>query len=156
MTNLTDGTRCLSGNQDLLSTDSLSDLFLLLCYFYRIKGYATFLYFDKSQFLVVSEQNTSGWLVPLTEVVVQRCSVKKMFLEILQNIHRKTSVPECFPLNFAEFQRTFFLTEHLRWLLLQLVPHQVNGVPWNMSKNIFFHVFNVPNYSAVVEQMTQL
>ena len=156
MTNLTDGTRCLSGNQALLSTDSLSDLFLLLCYFYRIKGYATFLYFDKSQFLVVSEQNTSGWLVPLTEVVVQRCSVKKMFLEILQNIHRKTSVPECFPLNFAEFQRTFFLTEHLRWLLLQLVPHQVNGVPWNMSKNIFFHVFNVPNYSAVVEQMTQL
>ena len=51
----------------------------------------------------------------------------------------------CFPVNFAKFLRTPFLTEHLRWLLLHLVPHQVNGVPWNMRKNIFFHLLNVHN-----------
>ena len=28
----------------------------------------------------------------------------------------------CFPVNFAKFQRTHFVTDHLRWLLLQ--PYQ--------------------------------
>ena len=49
----------------------------------------------------------------------QRCSVKKVFLEI-RKIHRKTPVPEsatllkkrlwrrCFPVNFAKFLRTPF------------------------------------------------
>ena len=27
---------------------------------------------------------------------------------------------KCFPVNFAKFQRTPFLTEHLRWLLLRV------------------------------------
>ena len=53
----------------------------------------------------------------------------EVFLEISQ-IHRKTPVPEsllkkrlwprCFPVNFAKFQRTPFVTEHFRWLLLSL------------------------------------
>ena len=53
----------------------------------------------------------------------------EVFLEISQ-IHRKTPVPKsllkkrlwprCFPVNFAKFQRTPFVTEHLRWLLLSL------------------------------------
>ena len=66
-------------------------------------------------------------------------SVKKVFLEF-RKIHRKTPVPEslfnkvaglrpatllkkrlwhrCFPVNFAKFLRTPFLTKHLQWLLL--------------------------------------
>ena len=39
------------------------------------------------------------------EAVVQRCSVKKVFLEISQNW--------CFPVNFVKFIRTPFYKEHL-------------------------------------------
>ena len=66
----------------------------------------------------------------LTEAVVQRCSVKKMFSEF-RKIEWKTTVPEtllqksfwhrCFPVSFAKFLRTPFFTEHLRRLFLQLV-----------------------------------
>ena len=69
------------------------------------------------------------------------CSVKKIFLEILQNSQKSTCASlffnkfvglrpatllkkrlwhRCFPVNFAKFLRTTFLTEHLRWLLLYL------------------------------------
>ena len=78
-----------------------------------------------------------------TEAVARRCSVKMVFLEISQNSQENTcarvsfliklqAVPglrpatllkkrlrhRCFPVNFAKFLRTPFLTEHLRWLLL--------------------------------------
>ena len=60
-------------------------------------------------------------MVDMTEAVVQRCSVKKVFLEISQN-SQETPVPEaaraillkkrlwhkCFPVNFAKFLRTPF------------------------------------------------
>ena len=73
------------------------------------------------------------------EAVVQRCSVKKVFLEILQNPQENTcarvsfliklhAAPttslkkrlshRCFPVNFVKFLRTPFLIEHLWWLLL--------------------------------------
>ena len=73
------------------------------------------------------------------EAVVRRCSVRKMFLEILQNskeitcarvsyliklrpatLLRKRLWHRCFPLNFAKFLRTPFIIEHLWWLLLLL------------------------------------
>ena len=71
-----------------------------------------------------------------SEAVVQRCSVKKMFLEILQNslekictrvsllIKLQTLDLRCFPVNFAKFLRTPFLTEHRRWLnvILKIEP----------------------------------
>ena len=75
-----------------------------------------------------------------SEAVAQRCSVKKMFLEILQNskenscdrvfflnkvaglgpatLLKKRLWHRCFPMNFAKFLRTPCFTEHLRWLLL--------------------------------------
>ena len=34
----------------------------------------------------------------------------------------------CFPVNFAKFLRTPFLTEHLRWLLLSFDPEFVSSV----------------------------
>ena len=71
------------------------------------------------------------------EAVFRRCSVKKLFLEILQNSQEKTCARDpfliklqastllekslwhrCFPVNFAKFLRTPSFTEHLRWLLL--------------------------------------
>ena len=77
-----------------------------------------------------------------TEAVAHNCSVKKAFLEISQNSLEKTSTrvsfliklqasdiqffkkdlwQRSFPVNFAKFLRTTFLTEHLRWLLLYLL-----------------------------------
>ena len=43
-----------------------------------------------------------------SEAVVQRCSVKKVLLEISQN---------CFPVMFVKFLRTPFFTENLCWVL---------------------------------------
>ena len=45
-----------------------------------------------------------------------------MFLQILQNSQKNTSARVSFFIkcNFAEFLRTTFFTEHLRWLLLQI------------------------------------
>ena len=60
----------------------------------------------------------------LLEAIAQRFSVKSVFLEISQNSQENTSARKkrlwhrCFPVNFAKFLRTHFLTEHLRWLLL--------------------------------------
>ena len=77
-----------------------------------------------------------------TEAVSQRCSINKVFLEISQEPQENTCARvsffnkvaslrfatllkkrlwhRCFPLNFAKFLRTSFLTEHLRWLLLNI------------------------------------
>ena len=76
------------------------------------------------------------------EAVVQRCSIKKVFLKISQNSQENTCARvsfliksqtlglrpatvlkkrlwyRCFPVNFAEFLRTPFSIEHLRWLIL--------------------------------------
>ena len=59
----------------------------------------------------------------LVEAVVQRCSVKKVFLEISQNSQENTCGRvsfltkriwnKCFPVNFMKFPRTLFFTEHL-------------------------------------------
>ena len=70
--------------------------------------------------------------VVATKTVTQSCSVRKVFLKILQNSQESTctrasflimlqaSGPwrKCFPVNFAKFSRTPFCTEHLRWLSL--------------------------------------
>ena len=78
-------------------------------------------------------------LVLSSEAVARRCSVKKVFLEISQNSEENTCARvsfliklqarpatllkkrlwhRCFPLKFATFLRTPFLTEHLQWPLL--------------------------------------
>ena len=79
------------------------------------------------------------------EVVVPRCSVKKAFLEISQNSQenacarvsflKKRLWHRCFPVNFAKFLRTTFLTEHPRWLLLNQIKFNVQIIqkPVNWS-----------------------
>ena len=67
------------------------------------------------------------------EDVVERCSIKKAFLEISQNSQENTcarvsyfeiKIPSTqkhrrFPANFVKFLRTPFYIEHLWWLLLK-------------------------------------
>ena len=64
----------------------------------------------------------------VSEVLIRRCSVKMVFLEISQNSQENTCARvsflkkilwhRCFPVNFSKFIRTPFLRDHLRWLLL--------------------------------------
>ena len=77
-----------------------------------------------------------------TKTVAHRCFVKKQFLEISQNSQESTCVRisflinlqerdlkpttllrkrvwhRCYPVNFAKFLRTSFLTEHLCWMII--------------------------------------
>ena len=99
-------------------------------------------------------------LFSYSEAVVQRCSVKKVFLEIAQNSQENTCARDffliklkacnfikkslwhrCFPVNFAKFLRTPFLTEHLRWLfqpilsfmyalIIKQMHNQVHNLRW--------------------------
>ena len=71
----------------------------------------------------------------MLEAVSQMCSVKKMFSEILQNSQENTC-SSCFPVNFTKFPRTPFLTEHLRWLLLECQG----------SYRSYFSLFVLSNY----------
>ena len=54
------------------------------------------------------------------EAVIRRCSVKKVFIKISQNSQENTCarVSLLITLQVSKFLRTYFLTEHLRWLLL--------------------------------------
>ena len=72
----------------------------------------------------------------------------------------------CFPMNFAKFLRTSFLTEHLRWLLLNLRPIYPEGLFYFciyqtkanfMVKNVY-HPFIVQTtqYSFIFCQMFPL
>ena len=92
------------------------------------------------------------WLCPW-EAVIQKCSVKKVLLEISQNLQENTCVRvcnfikrfwhRCFPVNFAKFLITPFLTEHLQWPLLMYLLFWC-GIrtltifcPWKRIKNIY-------------------
>ena len=57
------------------------------------------------------------YLMYTSEAVVRRCSVQKSFLKISKS-SQENAWHRCFPVNFAKFLRTFFLTEHIRWLFL--------------------------------------
>ena len=105
------------------------------------------LYIETSKLCLIFEKFFPGKVLYLsmlkqcTEAFAQRFSFKKVFLEILKNSHENTSVrvsflmklqvkannfikketDTFFPVNFGNILRTSFLTEHLRWLLLDLI-----------------------------------
>ena len=54
------------------------------------------------------------------EAVAQRCSVKKVFLEISQNSQENTCARVSFLIKLQAWPATF-LTEHLWWLLLRIL-----------------------------------
>ena len=92
-----------------------------------------------------------------SEAVARRCSVKKVFLEILQNLQENTRVRtsllikllkkkpwhRCFPVNLAKFVRTPFLIEHLRWLLLLFVIYLFNNDSFKSTFFMLNMAFNV-------------
>ena len=106
----------------------------------------------------MDDRDFSKTTLQFTEAVAQRCSVKKVFLEISQNSQENTCARvsllivaglrsatllkkrlwrRCFPVNFAKFLRTPFLTEHLPWLLRNLN----NILPEILSVYRYTHFF---------------
>ena len=77
-----------------------------------------------------------------TEAVVQRCSVKKVFLEILlfrlrpATLLKKRLWHRCLPVNFTKFLWTPFFTKHHRWLLLHLL--RITPIIWYRICNFIF------------------
>ena len=82
------------------------------------------------------------------QVIIQRCSVKKVFLKISQNSQEdictrvsvlKSCRPKkrlwhrCFPMKFANFLRTPIFIKYLWWLLLE-----VDSKSSLTSKDLFF------------------
>ena len=61
---------------------------------------------------------------PLSEAVARRCSVKKVFLEISQNLHKNTCAGVSILIKLQA--EATFLTEHLRWLLLHFADSDFN------------------------------
>ena len=77
---------------------------------------------------------------PFSEIVVQRCSLKKVFLKILQNSQENTCA-RIFFLMKLKFSRTPFFIEHLRWLLLHFFPmffRSVSRTQWNIEDGAFY------------------
>ena len=112
-------------------------------------------------------------LILTSEAVVQRCSVKKLFLETSQNSQENTCARSsflisllaglrpatllnkrfwhrCFLVNFVKFLRTAFFVEHLRWLFLlpvqSLSSTYYAGISWQ-DKPCFLSVLR--NHSAI-------
>ena len=73
----------------------------------------------------------SNDLFPKAEAVAQRCSVKKVFLEISQ-IQRKTPVPEFLFYKVAGLRPATLLQKET---LAQMFSCEL----WEISKNTFFH-----------------
>ena len=77
------------------------------------------------------------------EAVVERYSVKKVFLKISQNSQRNTCARysfliklqacNCFPVNFVKFLRRPFFIEYLRCLLLNM---RVSGIIYSNNSSI--------------------
>ena len=95
-----------------------------------------------------------GWNTLLWEAFIQRCYVKKVFLEFPQNLQENTCARvsfqclrsatllknrrwhKCLPVNFAKFLRIPFFIEHLWWLLLynHLLPMVITVRSSNFMK----------------------
>ena len=98
-----------------------------------------------------------------TETVVQQCSVKKVFLEILKNPQdlelqlylKKRLLHRCFAVNFAKYLRTTFLTEHLWWLLLLIFNFfYVSRILLTFSKTFFQNFQSITSFSETDTEYT--
>ena len=83
----------------------------------------------------------SPFLASLTEAVVLRPAT----------LLKKRLWHRCFPVNFAEFLRTTFLTEQLRWLLLKTsINSQILSMAYyvNVSNNHYVFIALLKRYQS--------
>ena len=97
-----------------------------------------------------------------SDAVTQGCSVKKVFLEISQNSQENTCARvqatllkkklwhRCFPVNFLEFLRTTFLTEHLRWLRMRVVFNKLPVTNWNRTALTISKLWRLGLYLSLI------
>ena len=82
------------------------------------------------------------------EAVVPRSSVKRLTPAILL---KKRLWHRCFPMNFAKFLRTPFITEHLWWLLVNVLRISPLREAWVFSK-----IYSVINLTIKKEYLSSL
>ena len=78
----------------------------------------------------------------------------------LQTLLKKRLWYSCFPVNFAKFLRTLFLTEHLQWLLLNHLIMFTKGFcqsyfvakSMNVIKNHFFSGFVTDGVTSILRK----
>ena len=85
------------------------------CFCKILKVFAHFSNILLSQF-ILGILIVNYWSTPFLEVVVQRCSVKKVFLEISQNSQENTCARVSFLIKLQAYEHLDI--EHLWWLLL--------------------------------------
>ena len=90
-------------------------------------------------------------LLKTPEVVVRRCSIKKVFLKISLRLGPATLLKKrlwhrCFPVNVAKFLITSSFIKHLRWLLLQYCSHK------NISAGKFRFTFQEKLFADILLQ----
>ena len=93
---------------------------------------------ESYQLHIIAKYKASNCNYCEIEAVIQRCSIKKVFLKILQNLQenpcaripflinlqfKKRLWQRCSPVNIVKFLETPFFIKHLRWLsLIKLEP----------------------------------
>ena len=112
-------------------------LFACFLSFINIFNVIGFLCYLEKRYFV--EKEFSLWFI--SEAVVRRCSVEKVFLEVSQNLQentcarvsfliklpeacnfiKKETMAQVFSCEFYKISKNTFFTEHLRWLLLSFV-----------------------------------
>ena len=120
--------------------------FVKLIHQNRVFVTETIFYINTNSFFLLNIFNfkKSSWAKPVhpSQTVVRRCSVKKVFLKIVQNsqgntcarvsglrpatLFKKRLWHRCFPMNFAKFLRTPFFIERVWWLLPRGSPCQTS------------------------------
>ena len=137
-------------------------------YFFKLKIILNVIYLDRNVNIYRSSFQNK-------EAIAQRCSVKNALFEILQNSQESTYArvsfliklqPEtllkkklwhrCFPPNFAKFQRTPFLTEHLRWLLLKIIINIYEVLTSNIYIWTFMYVYKTASSFNVKGTLMQI
>ena len=78
------------------------------------------------------------------KAAVQKCSVKKGFLEISQNSQENTCARVSFLMNFVEFLRKSFYIAHLWWLFLKI--HRKESQPH--FSGLFFSFLGLAMYQV--------
>ena len=95
--------------------------------------------------------NEMQFLFLYAEAVLQRCSVKKVFLEISQDSQENTCVRVSFSIKLCHVslfhlsQSPFFFIEHLWWLLLSML-FRANLFQVKLDNISFLFKFNLTSH----------
>ena len=102
-------------------------------------------------FISLSVNNVK--LLPLAKLQTYISNIHALKLHVPRNFAKfkeNTRKHMCFPVNFAKFLRTPFLTEHLWWLLLEYCKNYLKQILFTKSKlndHLHWKIKSVKNFN---------